>query len=52
MKKTLDVVIPVLNEERALADSVNALAAFLSNNLNDYEWAVVVADNGSTDATP
>ena len=51
MKKTLDVVIPVLNEERALADSVNALAAFLSNNLNDYEWAVVVADNGSTDAT-
>ena len=52
MKKTLDVVIPVLNEERALADSVNALAAFLSNNLNDYEWAIVVADNGSTDATP
>ena len=52
MKKTLDVVIPVLNEERALANSVNALAAFLSNNLNDYEWAVVVADNGSTDATP
>ena len=51
MKKTLDVVIPVLNEARALADSVNALAAFLSNNLNDYEWAVVVADNGSTDAT-
>ena len=52
MKKTLDVVIPVLTEARALADSVNALAAFLSNNLNDYEWAVVVADNGSTDATP
>lgn len=52
MKKTLDVVIPVLNEARALADSVNVLAAFLSNNLNDYEWAVVVADNGSTDATP
>ena len=52
MKKTLDVVIPVLNEARALADNVNALAAFLSNNLNDYEWAVVVADNGSTDATP
>ncbi len=52
MKKTLDVVIPVLNEARALADNVNALAAFLSNNLHDYEWAVVVADNGSTDATP
>ena len=52
MKKTLDVVIPVLTEARALADSVDALAAFLSNNLNDYEWAVVVADNGSTDATP
>ena len=52
MKKTLDVVIPVLNEERALADSVHTLAAFLSDNLNDYDWAIVVADNGSTDATP
>ena len=51
MKKTLDVVIPVLNEERVLADSVHTVAAFLSDNMDDYEWAVVVADNGSTDST-
>ena len=52
MKKTLDVVFPVLNEERALSESVQTLAAFLSDNLDNYNWAIVIADNGSTDATP
>jgi glycosyltransferase involved in cell wall biosynthesis len=52
MSTTLDVVIPVLNEERVLADSVHTVAAFLSEYLDDYDWAVVVADNGSIDATP
>jgi glycosyltransferase involved in cell wall biosynthesis len=52
MKKTLDVVFPVLNEERTLADHVHTVADFLSKNLNDYDWAIVIADNGSTDDTP
>ncbi|MCH7800918.1 MAG: glycosyltransferase family 2 protein [Chloroflexi bacterium] len=52
MKKTLDVVFPVLNEERALSNSVQTLATFLSDNLDNYDWAIVIADNGSTDATP
>lgn len=51
MKKSLDVVIPVLNEERTLADSVHTVSAFLSDHMDVYDWAIVVADNGSTDAT-
>ncbi|MDA1347278.1 MAG: glycosyltransferase, partial [Chloroflexi bacterium] len=52
MSTTLDVVIPVLNEERALAASVRTLHTYLSENLDAYEWRILVADNGSTDSTP
>ena len=51
MPPTLDVVIPCLNEERALPVSVRRLHEFMSNHLVDYDWAIVVADNGSTDGT-
>ena len=49
---SLDIVIPVLNEEAALALSVGRLRDFLSDRMSGYRWRVVVADNGSTDATP
>ncbi len=52
VKVSLDVVLPVLNEERGLADSVGTLEAFLSRNMEAYAWRIVIADNGSTDATP
>ena len=47
---TVDVVIPVLNEEHSLGRCIETLAAFLSDNL-PHDWRIVVADNGSTDAT-
>jgi glycosyltransferase involved in cell wall biosynthesis len=47
----VDVVIPVHNEERALACSVRRLHRFLSLQL-PFSWRIVVADNASTDATP
>jgi glycosyltransferase involved in cell wall biosynthesis len=47
---TVDVVIPVLNEEAVLERSVRALHAFLSDNLF-HTWRIVVADNGSRDHT-
>jgi glycosyltransferase involved in cell wall biosynthesis len=47
---TVDVVLPVLNEERVLERSVRALHGFLSDNLA-HEWRIVIADNGSTDQT-
>ncbi|MBM3956559.1 MAG: glycosyltransferase family 2 protein [Gemmatimonadetes bacterium] len=51
MATTVDVVIPVLNEERALPGSVAKLRAFLDAQ-SGRDWRIVVADNGSTDATP
>ena len=51
MPPTLDVVIPCLNEERALPVSVRRLHEFMSSHLVDYDWAIVIADNGSTDGT-
>ncbi|MYF65849.1 MAG: glycosyltransferase family 2 protein [Chloroflexi bacterium] len=47
---TIDVVIPVLNEEHSLGRCIETLGAFLRENL-PHEWRIVVADNGSTDAT-
>ena len=52
MTTSLDIVIPVLNEETALAPNVGKLREFLSSHLNDYRWRIMVADNGSTDSTP
>ena len=49
---SLDVVLPVLNEERNLVPAVEKLLSFLPDNLQEYDWRIVIADNGSTDATP
>ncbi len=51
MSTTLDVVIPCLNEERALPVCIRRLHAFMSEAMNGYDWGIVVADNGSTDGT-
>jgi glycosyltransferase involved in cell wall biosynthesis len=50
-RPTVDVVIPVHNEEATLASSLETLVAYLTANL-PHEWRVVIADNASTDATP
>ncbi len=47
---SVDVVVPVLNEEAVLASSVAILQDFLTKNLS-CRWRIVVADNGSTDRT-
>ena len=51
MPKSLDVVIPCLNEERALPVCIRRLHGFMSEALPYYQWGIVVADNGSTDGT-
>ena len=51
-KPSVDIVIPVLNEERALEASVLRLRAFCRERLPAYSCRVIVADNGSTDRTP
>ncbi|MCS7276093.1 MAG: glycosyltransferase family 2 protein [Dehalococcoidia bacterium] len=49
---TVDVVIPVYNEERDLPRNVPVLHRFLSSEGFPYRWRIVIADNASTDATP
>ena len=51
MSPLVDVVIPVLNEERALPGCVESLRQFLKVNL-PYNFRIVIADNGSHDLTP
>ncbi|MDA1278508.1 MAG: glycosyltransferase family 2 protein [Chloroflexi bacterium] len=50
MPTTVDIVIPVLNEEVALPVCLEKLYAFIAQH-PDRNWRVVVADNGSTDRT-
>lgn len=50
-KPSLNIVIPVYNEEQELEDSVKTLAEYLKDNLSDFVWKITVADNASTDKT-
>lgn len=47
---TVDVVIPVYNEERALRGCVDVLTSYLGEQL-PFEWTITIVDNASTDAT-
>ena len=46
----LSVVIPVYNEEHRIAATLEQVVAYLRRQR--YSWEIVVADDGSTDATP
>jgi glycosyltransferase involved in cell wall biosynthesis len=48
---SVDVVVPVLNEEQALPECIAQLRKFLGTSLTEHQWRIVVADNGSTDGT-
>ena len=48
---TVDIVIPVFNEQVALRPSVETLRGFLMEHC-PYTWRIVIADNASTDRTP
>jgi glycosyltransferase involved in cell wall biosynthesis len=47
---TIDIVVPVYNEDAGLELSIRRLHAFLSAEM-PFEWRIVIADNASTDAT-
>lgn len=50
-KPSVNIVIPVYNEEKELAGSVGTLRDFLHDNLSDFVWRITIADNASTDRT-
>tara|TARA_B100001750_G_C15436927_1_gene561435 strand:+ start:424 stop:1167 length:744 start_codon:yes stop_codon:yes gene_type:complete len=51
MGPSVDIVIPVLNEENSLPGCVMELSGFLEEKLPNNPWRIVIADNGSTDNT-
>lgn len=48
---SLNVVIPVYNEEKELKESVMTLHRFLSQKLGDFDWMITITDNASRDKT-
>ncbi len=50
MVATVDIVVPVYNEEKALPGSIERLTGFLQDNVAN-PWQVIIADNASTDQT-
>jgi glycosyltransferase involved in cell wall biosynthesis len=48
---SVDVVLPVFNEQASLERSVRRLHRYLAAEL-PFSWRIVIADNASTDATP
>lgn len=52
MKKSLEIAVPVYNEERELSKNIITLYDFCKKNLEDYQWHITISDNASTDNTP
>lgn len=48
-KPTVEIVIPIYNEEQELDDNVRKLHSFLKQSLSTYDWSITIADNASTD---
>lgn len=51
-KSSVEITIPVYNEEEELAKSVDKLLVYCEANLNEYEFSITIADNASIDSTP
>jgi glycosyltransferase involved in cell wall biosynthesis len=47
----VEIVVPVYNEEGALARSIHRLHHFLDTEV-PFSWRITIADNASTDLTP
>ena len=52
MKISVDIVIPVLNEEKLLKKNLLELLFFAEKELSSkFDYKIIIADNGSTDQT-
>jgi glycosyltransferase involved in cell wall biosynthesis len=51
-KKTVEITIPVYNEEKELEKNILTLYNFCRKNLKSYDWHITIADNASRDNTP
>ncbi len=51
MKPTVEITIPVYNEEKELEVNIRKLADYCAKNLTKYDWKITIADNASSDNT-
>ena len=51
MGPSVDIVVPVLNEEERLPRGIVILHNFLQQEMTNNPWRIVIVDNGSTDRT-
>lgn len=51
IKPSVNVTIPVYNEEAELEERIDTLRRYLEINLTDFKWEITIADNASTDKT-
>ena len=51
MKTSVDVVIPIFNEEEDLSLKINDLKDFLAKFNNRWDWNISIFDNGSVDGS-
>jgi len=51
-KPSVEITVPVFNEEKELEKNISKLQAFCEKHLENYDWNITIADNSSTDNTP
>jgi glycosyltransferase involved in cell wall biosynthesis len=51
-KNSVEITIPVYNEEEELEGNITTLYDFCDKNLKTYDWHITIADNASSDNTP
>lgn len=51
-KASVEITVPVYNEEEELEKNITTLYDFCNEKLKAYDWHITIADNASTDNTP
>lgn len=51
-KPTVEITVPVYNEEKELQEHIERLSAFCNKQMQNYDWNITIADNASSDNTP
>ena len=51
-KPSVEITVPVYNEEKELEKNILTLYNFCDKKLEDYNWHITIADNASNDNTP
>lgn len=51
-KPSVEITVPVYNEEKELEKHIGILSDFCHQHLKEYDWQITIADNASVDNTP